>query len=352
MTATTPVLERPAKEPKKQQRFNEGTGRLAAILLSPTLLVLGVVVLFPIMSALRESLFQSGQHLDANGFIVKGSTFVGLDNYTAIFKGDTGRRFWNAFYNTTFFTVVCIVLETVLGVAMALIMHKAFKGRGIVRASILVPWAIPTVISALLWKWIFQADGIANTLIGTQILWSTEGWQSKLSVIIADTWKTAPFIGLLVLAGLQTIPAEVYEAAKVDGANAWKTFTRITLPLVKPALLVAVLFRILDTLRIFDLPFVLVGPHKDSVETLSMLAYDEAFNTRYGPAAAYATVLFVYVAVVAYLFVKILGADVIGEARAKKPGGGNGKRWRKKNAAQGAPNTAVGAVTASGGGGQ
>ncbi|MFI5696252.1 carbohydrate ABC transporter permease [Kribbella sp. NPDC051586] len=352
MTATTPVLERPAKEPKKQQRFNEGTGRLAAILLSPTLLVLGVVVLFPIMSALRESLFTSGQHLDANGFIVKGSTFVGLDNYTAIFKGDTGHRFWNAFYNTTFFTVVCIVLETVLGVAMALIMHKAFKGRGIVRASILVPWAIPTVISALLWKWIFQADGIANTLIGTQILWSTEGWQSKLSVVIADTWKTAPFIGLLVLAGLQTIPAEVYEAAKVDGATAWKTFTRITLPLVKPALLVAVLFRILDTLRIFDLPFVLVGAHKDSVETLSMLAYDEAFNTRYGPAAAYATVLFVYVAVVAYLFVKILGADVIGEARAKKPGGGNGKRWRKKNAVQAAPNTAVGAVASSGGGGQ
>jgi multiple sugar transport system permease protein len=352
VTATAPVAERPAKEPKqpkRPQRFNEGTGRLAALLLSPTLLVLAVVVLFPIMSALRESLFQSGQHLDANGFIVKGSTFVGLDNYSAIFKGDTGHRFWNAFYNTTFFTVVCVVLETVLGVAMALIMAKAFKGRGIVRASILVPWAIPTVISALLWKWVFQPDGIANNLIGSQVLWSTEGWQSKLSVVIADTWKTAPFIGLLVLAGLQTIPAEVYEAAKVDGANAWKTFTRITLPLVKPALLVAVLFRILDTLRIFDLPVVLVGPHKDSVETLSMLAYDEAFNTRYGPAAAYATVLFIYVAVVAYLFVKILGADVIGEARAKKPGGG-GKGRRKKREIQDAPGVAIGAVASGGGG--
>jgi multiple sugar transport system permease protein len=233
-------------------------------------------------------------------------------------------------------------------VAMALIMHKAFKGRGIVRASILVPWAIPTVVSALLWKWIFQADGIANDILGTQILWSTEGWQSKLSVIIADTWKTAPFIGLLVLAGLQTISAEVYEAAKVDGANAWQTFRRITLPLVKPALLVAVLFRILDTLRIFDLPFVLVGPHKDSVETLSMLAYDEAFNTRYGPAAAYATVLFIYVAVVAYAFVKILGADVIGEARAKKPGGG-AKAGRKKREIQEAPGVAIGATAAGGG---
>jgi multiple sugar transport system permease protein len=355
VTATAPVAERPAKEPKqpkRQQRYNEGTGRLAALLLSPTLLVLGLVVLFPIISALRESLFTSGTKLDENGFIVKGSTFVGIDNYLDIFKGDTGDRFWNAFYNTTFFTVVCVVLETVLGVAMALIMHKAFKGRGIVRASILVPWAIPTVVSALLWKWIFQADGVANQLIGAQVLWSTEGWQSKLSVIIADTWKTAPFIGLLVLAGLQTIPAEVYEAAKVDGASVWKTFTRITLPLVKPALLVAVLFRILDTLRIFDLPFVLVGPHKDSVETLSMLAYDEAFNTRYGPAAAYATVLFVYVAVVAYAFVRILGADVIGEARAKKPGGGSGggKRWRKKNAVSGSgENTSVGAVAMGGG---
>jgi multiple sugar transport system permease protein len=324
---TAPVNTRlKLKERKRPRRFNEGTARLAAVLLSPTLLVLALVVLYPIIAALRESLYTSGTKLDANGFIVKGSTFVGLDNYTAIFKGETGQRFWNAAYNTTFFTIVCVVLETVLGVAMALIMHKAFKGRSVVRASILVPWAIPTVVSALLWKWIFQADGIANTLLGTQILWSTEGWQSKLSVVVADTWKTAPFIGLLVLAGLQTIPAEVYEAAKVDGASVLQQFRQITLPLVKPALLVAVLFRILDTLRIFDLPFVLVGPHKDSVETLSMLAYDEAFNTRYGPAAAYATVLFLYVAAVAYAFVKILGADVIGEARAKLPGGKKQRR--------------------------
>jgi multiple sugar transport system permease protein len=348
VTATAPVTVRPAKKPKREQRFDEGTGRLAAILLSPTLLVLAVVVLFPIISALRESLFQSGQRLDANGFIVKGSTFVGLDNYLDIFRGETGHRFWNAFYNTTFFTVVCVVLETVLGVAMALVMAKAFKGRGIVRASILVPWAIPTVISALLWKWIFQADGVANTLLGSQVLWSTEGWQSKLSVVVADTWKTAPFIGLLVLAGLQTIPAEVYEAAKVDGANAWKTFTRITLPLVKPALLVAVLFRILDTLRIFDLPFVLVGQHKNSVETLSMLAFDEASNTRFGPAAAYATVLFLYVAVVAYLFVKILGADVIGEARVKKPGGGGRKKSGGAGAAAASAAVTMGAASGSG----
>jgi multiple sugar transport system permease protein len=347
-TDTAPVNTRREPKPgKAHTRFNQGTARLAAVLLSPTLIVLALVVLYPIVSALRESLYTSGTKLDANGFIVKGSTFVGLDNYTAIFKGDTGHRFWTAFYNTTFFTVTCVVLETVLGVAMALIMHKAFKGRSIVRASILVPWAIPTVVSALLWKWIFQADGIANNILGTQILWSTDGWQAKMSVIVADTWKTAPFIGLLVLAGLQTIPAEVYEAAKVDGATVLQQFRQITLPLVRPALLVAVLFRILDTLRIFDLPFVLVGPHKGSVETLSMLGYDEAFNTRYGPAAAYATVLFIYVAATAYVFVKLLGADVIGEARAKKPGGGGGRRRKRAAALAAAPQAGL---TSAGGG--
>jgi multiple sugar transport system permease protein len=330
---------------KRRTSFNEGTGRLAALLLSPTLIVLVLVVVYPIISALRESLYTSGG-IGPDGFVVEGSQFVGLDNFSAIFSGATGDRFWNAFYNTTFFTVSCVVLETLLGVLMALVMHKAFKGRAVVRASILIPWAIPTVVSALLWKWIFQADGIANAVLGTQVLWSTEGWQSVLSVIIADTWKTAPFIGLLVLAGLQTIPDEVYEAAKVDGASPWKTFTRITLPLVRPALLVAVLFRILDTLRIFDLPYVLVGPNKQSVETLSILAFLEANQTRYGPAAAYATLLFIYVAVVAYVFVRLLGADVIGEARVNKPGK-NGKGRKKAVVAS----TAPAGVTAGSGGG-
>jgi multiple sugar transport system permease protein len=319
------VVEPPPGKKLRHTSFNEGTGRLAALLLSPTLIVLLLVIGYPIISALRESLYTSGQRIDADGFVIEGSQFVGLDNFAAIFSGETGDRFWNAFYNTTFFTVTCVVIETVLGVLMALVMHKAFKGRAIVRASILIPWAIPTVVSALLWKWIFQADGIANEVLGTQILWSTEGWQSVMSVIIADTWKTAPFIGLLVLAGLQTIPDEVYEAAKVDGASPWKTFTRITLPLVKPALLVAVLFRILDTLRIFDLPYVLVGPNKSSVETLSILAFLEANQTRYGPAAAYATMLFLYIVIVAYVFVKLLGADVIGEARVNKPKKSRGK---------------------------
>lgn len=309
----------------------EGSGRLAAMLLTPTMLVLLVVIGYPIIAAFRQSLYSQSQGVDASGFVVQGDQFVGLKNYTAIFQGEAASAFWNAFYNTTFFTVVCVAVEIVIGVAMALIMNKAFKGKGLIRASILVPWAIPTVVSALLWRWIFDANGIANQLLGTQILWSTDGPQAKAAIILADTWKTAPFIGLLTLAGLQVIPAEVYEAARLDGASAIKQFWHITLPLVKPALLVAVLFRILDNLRMFDLPFVLIGRGKPSVETLSILAYLENNNTRFGPAAAYAVVLFVYVVIVAYAFVKLLGADVIGDARQKTPNAAKTKRWSRRN---------------------
>jgi multiple sugar transport system permease protein len=294
-------------------------GRLAAILLTPTMAVLAIVIGFPILAALYQSLFIQGQGVDADGFIIEGDQFVGIGNYVSAFAGEAGPRFLNALVNTTFFTIVCVGIEVVLGVLMALIMNKAFRGKGLIRASILVPWAIPTVVSALLWKWIFDANGIANQLIGTQILWSADGWESKWAVIIADTWKTAPFIGLLVLAGLQVIPADIYEAAKIDGANAWKQFWSMTLPLVKPALLVAVLFRILDTLRMFDLPFVLIGAEKGSVQTLSILAYQENTQSRFGPAAAFATLLFIYVVIVAYAFVKLLGADVIGDNRAATP---------------------------------
>jgi multiple sugar transport system permease protein len=326
MTTTTaePGTVAPVKQKKRDV---QGSGRLAATLLSPTFLVLALVVGYPIIAALRESLYERSEGLDANGFVIKGDKFVGLKNYTDIF-GEKSDAFWNAFWNTTFFTVSTVIIETVLGVAMALIMHRAFRGRAFVRASILVPWAIPTAVSALLWRWAFQADGVVNAMIGHQVLWTTEGFHAKIAVIIADTWKTAPFIGLLVLAGLQLIPAEVYEAAKVDGASTWHTFVRITLPLIRPVLLVAVLFRLLDVLRMFDLPFVLIGAHKKSVETLSMLAYDEASNLRYGPAAAFATILFVYVAVVAYAFVKLLGTDIIGEARSRKAA--TSKRAKKK----------------------
>ena len=306
--AATEQAPKPGRPPGRR----EGVGRFAFLLLSPSLLLLALVVGYPILYALYLSLIKTIDGIDPDtGLIVHKDSFSAA-NYTDIFKGDIGAVFWNAALNTTTFTITTVVIETVLGVSMALIMNRAFRGRGLVRASILVPWAIPTAISGLLWRWIFSADGIANSILGTKILWSAEGFQSWLSVVVADTWKTAPFIGLLVLAGLQVIPGEVYEAAKVDGSGAWRTFWRITVPLVKPALVVAILFRMLDVLRMFDLPFVLIGPQKKSVQTLSILAYNEMQNLRFGPAAAYATILFVYVAVVAYVFVRLLGADIVG----------------------------------------
>ncbi|MFH8659447.1 carbohydrate ABC transporter permease [Streptomyces afghaniensis] len=318
---TAPAVNRKPDEPasrrtrKKQSRATAGSARMAALLVSPTLLVLTIVVLYPTLMALNESLYGAKGLDPATGFISATEPFVGLRNYADIF-GEAGERFWNAFWNTTFFTVVTVALETLIGVAMALIMHKAFRGRGLVRAGILIPWAVPTAISGLLWRWIFNSDGIANALIGRQVLWTTEGFQAKVAVIVAEVWKTAPFIGLLVLAGLQVIGKEVYEAARIDGASPPRQFWHITLPLVKPALLVAMLFRCMDALRMFDLPYILIGAQKHSVETLSMLAQNEASNVRFGPASAYSVLLFLYVFLVALAFVRLLGADLIGDAGA------------------------------------
>ena len=301
-----------------QSKSSKAQARLAWILISPTVLVLTIVILIPIAQSLYQSLF-GRPRLEDNGFFSTIEPFVGLKNYTDIFSS-AGERFWVAFYNTTLFGVVTVVLETVLGVAMALIMHKAMKGRGIVRASILVPWAIPTAVSAILWGWIFNQNGVANAILGRHVMWASGDLSAKAAIIIADVWKTAPYIGLLTLAGLQLIPDEVYEAAKIDGASAWKRFTSITLPLVKPALVVAVVFRALDALRMFDLPYILIGPRKGSVETLSMLVQDESSNSRYGSAAAFALILFLYVFVFAVAFLKITNTDISGndEARRKR----------------------------------
>ncbi|WP_127842354.1 carbohydrate ABC transporter permease [Actinomyces wuliandei] len=309
MTAT--VTDAPARPRARRSRSKNARAqsRLAAILITPTILVLSVVIIFPVFQSIQQS-FRGRAGLDPEtGFVSDTEPFVGLDNYTSVFTSG-GERFWPALYNTTLFGVVTVVLETILGVAMALIMHRAMRGRGIVRASILIPWAIPTAVSAILWGWIFNQEGVANAILGQHIMWASGDWSAKWAIIIADVWKTAPYIGLLTLAGLQVIPDEVYEAAKIDGASAWRRFTAITLPLVKPALVVAVLFRTLDALRMFDLPYILVGPRRSSVETLSMLVQDEASNLRYGSAAAYAVILFLYVFIIAFVFVRVLGADL------------------------------------------
>src|SRR6476659_7192829 len=329
----------------KKSALSDGQGRLAWMLLAPTLLVIIVVAGIPVVMSIREAFFLTNSGVDpTTGLVQGGERFVGLHNFLNILRSSdniTGSygtigRFANAFLNTTFFTIVCVILETALGVAMALIMAKAFRGRGIVRAGILVPWALPTIVSALMWKLIFDASGVANKIIGQEILWLADSGASFWAIVIADVWKTAPFIGLLTLAGLQTIPAEVYEAAKVDGATAWQAFVRITLPMVKPTLVVAVLFRTLDTLRMFDLPYGMIGAGKYRVETLSIFSYQEAAQSRYGPAAAYAIILFIYVLLVAFLFVRILGAEVIGDADGKQK-----KKKKGDNEPAGPPATAL-----------
>ncbi|MBS5976983.1 MAG: sugar ABC transporter permease [Actinomyces urogenitalis] len=305
----------------RRSKMTRAQSRLAWILMTPTVIVLMIVIIIPVFQSLYQSLFGKAGLDPETGFVSDVEPFIGLENYTAIFS-DAGERFWNAAWNTTLFGVVTVVAETVLGVSMALIMHKAMRGRGFVRAAILVPWAIPTAVSGILWGWIFNQNGVANAILGEHIMWASGDLSAKMAIIIADVWKTAPYIGLLTLAGLQVIPDEVYEAAKIDGANAWRRFTRITLPLVKPALVVAVLFRTLDALRMFDLPYILIGPRKASVETISMLVQDEASNLRYGSAAAYALILFLYVFIFAFAFVKITRADLGASVEKKRRKGG------------------------------
>jgi len=345
-TMTTATVE----QTNKRSSRAKSQERLALALIAPTLIVLTIVIVIPVIQSVKQALYGQPGLDPETGFVNETEPFVGMKNFADIFTG-SGERFWTAFWNTTLFGVVTVVLETILGVIMALIMHRAMAGRGIVRAAILVPWAIPTAVSAILWGWIFNQNGVANAIIGTHIMWASGNWTAKWSIIIADVWKTAPYIGLLTLAGLQVIPTEVYEAAKVDGANAWKRLVSITLPLVKPALVVAVLFRALDALRMFDLPFILVGPRMKSVETLSMLVQDEASNLRYGAAAAYAIILFLYVFIIAFAFIKILGADLVGDKHKRKKmkattfvsgGRPGGRRARQKaNAVQAAASKEV-----------
>ncbi|MDQ1537747.1 MAG: trehalose/maltose transport system permease protein, partial [Actinomycetota bacterium] len=259
-------------------------GRWAATLIAPSLILLAIVIVYPVINAVVIS-FQKDAGLDpaTQSFVAGGP--AGISNYTHWLleqctaaggvkvhcpPGSIGAQFWESFGTTFYFTVVTVFLETLVGFGMAVIMARAFRGRSLLRASVLVPWAIPTAVTAKLWFFIFAFQGIANSLFGTSILWTGSQGPARWAIIIADVWKTAPFMALLILAGLQIIPGDVYEAAKVDGVTAWQRFIHITLPLVKPALMVAVLFRTLDALRMYDLPAIMTGG-ANGTTTLSML---------------------------------------------------------------------------------
>lgn len=256
--------------------------------------------------------------LDEMDTCIVKSNFIGLKAYGNLIK-DT--RFWKALGHTLIFTVISVGIELVLGMLLALIMNKAMKGIGLVRTVALIPWAIPTAVSAMIWSYLYDGSyGIISFLFNklgiinsqSAMLLTSHGAMS--AAIIADVWKTTPYMALLLLAGLQVIDRGLYESSAIDGAGPVVTFFKITLPLVKPSLLVALLFRTLDAFRVYDLIAILTGGGPgNGTESLSIYAYKLMFDqSNYGYSSVVVMGMFVVVAIIAFLYVKVLGADVMG----------------------------------------
>jgi multiple sugar transport system permease protein len=284
-----------------------GPGRLAKLMLAPSMIVIALVALYPVLYAIWLSMHDYS-------VVNPGLSRVDiLGNYKEALSSSA---FWAAFRTTFIFTICSVTLELVLGLAMAMAMHAAFRGQGLLRTVVLVPWAVLTVVTAFMWRGIFQAPlGVVPTVldaigIGQGVEWLGEKPFALIVMIIADTWKTAPFMALLILAGLQVIPNDLYEAGKVDGASAWQRFVRITLPLLRPAILVALIFRTLDALRIFDLPFVLTKGAQGT-STLSLIAYQELqTNQIIGLGSALSVMTFVIVMAVSLLYIRFVGGNI------------------------------------------
>ena len=256
--------------------------------------------------------------LDEMDTCIVKSNFIGLKAYGNLIK-DT--RFWKDLGHTLIFTVISVGIELVLGMLLALIMNKAMKGIGLVRTVALIPWAIPTAVSAMIWSYLYDGSyGIVSFLFNklgiinsqSAMLLTSHGAMS--AAIIADVWKTTPYMALLLLAGLQVIDRGLYESSAIDGAGPVVTFFKITLPLVKPSLLVALLFRTLDAFRVYDLIAILTGGGPgNGTESLSIYAYKLMFDqSNYGYSSVVVMGMFVVVAIIAFLYVKVLGADVMG----------------------------------------
>src|SRR4051812_389315 len=280
--------------------------RLAQLMVSPSLLLIAVVAAYPIGYAIWLSLHEYSVR------VAGLSRWAGLKNYTNAL-GDP--KFWDAVKTTFIFTGASVVLETLIGLGMAMAMHSAFRGQGVLRTVVLVPWAILTVVTATMWRTMFEdPTGFVNSIVGGNIVWLGDEPYALMVIIFADVWKTAPFIALLILAGLQVIPTEIYGAAKVDGATAWQRFSKIPLPLLVPAILVALIFRTLDALRVFDLPFVLTNG-KAGTSTLSTIA-QETFQTNriYGLGSAMAVLTFIIVMIVSFTYIRTVGGNIRGLA--------------------------------------
>lgn len=260
-----------------------------------------------------------------------GGKWVGFDNYLQVRTLSSGKtvlrgtlvdpEWWNAVWNTVKFSVVSVFFETVLGLIVALVLNAEFKGRGLVRAAILIPWAIPTIVSAKMWAWMLNDQfGIINDmllnlgLISQKIAWTANVETAMTAVLIVDVWKTTPFMALLILAGLQMVPRDIYEAARIDGIHPVKVFFRVTLPLIRPAVMVAVIFRMLDALRVFDLIYVLT-PNSKATKTMSVISRENMIdfnNFAYG--AAQSTLLFALIALFVSAYIWLGRVDLTGES--------------------------------------
>lgn len=287
--------------------------RLGLFMAAPAILTIVVVALIPLEQTIQDSLFKiSLKFEDAP------RPFVGLDNYATVL---TDASWFNALQVTSLVAGASVATELVLGMLIALLVNRSFHGRGIVRASVLVPWALTTVVSAKMWAWIYDGRyGILNDLlmrvgvIDQPIIFLVRPELTIWAMIGAEIWKTTPFMALLLLAGLQLIPQELYEAAALDGASRWQAFWRVTLPLLKPTILVALLFRTIDAVRMFDLPRVLTngGPGK-STETVALYTYNTFFTSlNFGYGSTLAVMIFLIVVLVSFVYIKVLGAPTQG----------------------------------------
>ncbi|MEU4792755.1 carbohydrate ABC transporter permease [Micromonospora tulbaghiae] len=277
--------------------------RLGWLLCAPAALVMVLVTAYPILYSVWLSL----QRFDLR--FPDEREFVGLENYVTVLTNDF---WWTAFGVTALITVVTVAVELVLGMGLALIMHRTLVGRGIVRTAALIPYGIVTVVAAFSWRyaWTPGTGYLANLFDGSAPL--TERASSLAIIMLAEIWKTTPFMALLLMAGLALVPEDLLKAASTDGATAWQRFTKVMLPVMKPAILVALLFRTLDAFRVFDNIFVLTNGGNET-SSVSMLAYNNLIRgLNLGIGSTMSVLIFITVAIIAFVFVKLFGTAAPG----------------------------------------
>jgi len=300
------ALDRPATTPSARIEASDrvrGERRLGFYLTLPSYVVMLLVTAYPLGYALVLSLYNYRLTDPA------GRSFVGLNNYWVIL---TDPVWWNDFLTTLMITVVTVAVELVLGFMFAFVMLRIVRGRGPLRTAILIPYGIVTVVSAFIWRYAYAIDsGFVNTWLGmSDFNWFGDRWSAIFVICLSEIWKTTPFISLLLLAGLVQVPEDMQEAAKVDGATAWQRLWKVTLPNMKAAIMVALLFRTLDAWRIFDNPFVMTGG-ANNTETISFLAYRQNVTlVNLGMGSAVSVMLFLTVVLIAWIFVKGFKTDL------------------------------------------